>query len=233
MSPTVSAGGNPAGTPLLPLPCLGRCVYPAEKGWEENKAPAARAEVAAGTSCCSRVCSRDALGLWGKKGRHVPIPRACPLALGTPPCPSQPPGPSGGRWLAQHALLPADSGLFREALPAPLTNPFFSLGVCAVRVSSGSPMAWRWPLTPKFHPGLVVATFRAEPFPEAWAGGALHLRPRFPPGDPSAVGTRHGQWCPGALTRMVLSGTLCSLCRRSRLFLGAAVCFSLNYDSCL
>lgn len=33
---------------------------------------------------------------------------------GTPPRPSHPPGPSGGRWLAQHAVLPAESQLCGE-----------------------------------------------------------------------------------------------------------------------
>lgn len=98
---------------------------------------------------CGGVQLGDMLGRWGKERGEshwypglVPHPAPC----GPPPCPSQPPGPSGGRWLAQHTPLPAESGLCRETLPAQVINPFSSGAVkcrppVPVRASSGGPMA--------------------------------------------------------------------------------------------
>lgn len=146
-------------------------------------------------------------------------------------CPST--SPSGGHLLVLHILrghqvaagwhstlcsLLSHSSVGK--LPAPLINPSASLQSppashpIPTRVSCGRPMAQSCLLT-------------HSPFPEPRAVGALYLQPRLLPGIPRWQGTAAGCWhwhrvavqglpCPtGALTRAVLSGTLCSLCRRS------------------
>jgi len=115
--------GNPASPApgpsslLLPLPGLLGIVFIPETD-NQRKTSHRRPGLTLwwGQVGCSGVQLGDVLGQRGarREGKVTGTQGLSPTQplAGTPPCPPQAPGPSGGRWLAQHARLPAESRLW-------------------------------------------------------------------------------------------------------------------------